>query len=89
MDGYEARTIAIEPGSSAAREMGLQSVYATGEWSLTALTDALEERGLTTVPTKKLTEKPLGRASVHPVVRKPVLRQSHHLAGHPIRRRPP
>ena len=33
--------------------------YATGEWSLTALTDSLDERGLTTVPTKKLAEKPL------------------------------
>ena len=70
IDGYEARTIAIDPVRAPLVKWAFE-VYATGEWSLTALTDALEERGLTTVPTKKLTEKPLGRASVHRMLRNP------------------
>jgi site-specific DNA recombinase len=70
IDGYEVRTVEIDPVRAPLVKWAFE-VYATGEWSLTALTDALEERGLTTVPTKKLAEKPLGRASVHRMLRNP------------------
>ncbi len=70
IEGYEVRTIETDPSRAPLVQWAFE-VYATGEWSLTALTDALAERGLATVPSKKMTAKPLARASVHRMLRNP------------------
>ena len=45
--------------------------YASGNWTISQLTEALKERGLRTKATRKLPEKPLGRATVHNMLRNP------------------
>jgi site-specific DNA recombinase len=40
-------------------------MYATGDWSLIALTEHLKAQGLTSRPTAKLPSKPLGVSAVH------------------------
>jgi site-specific DNA recombinase len=45
--------------------------YAIGDWSLSTLTDALQEKGLTTVPGPKTATKPISRSVLARLLRNP------------------
>src|SRR5215210_7347042 len=54
--GHEIRTVDIDLERAPLVQWAFET-YATGEWSVKQLTAALEERGLTTVPTTHWSEK--------------------------------
>ena len=66
--GQEIRTVEVDPERAPHVQWAFDA-YATGEWSMKRLTTALEERGLTTVPTAHWLEKPLDESSVHRMLR--------------------
>ncbi len=66
--GRETRTVEIDESCASHVEWAFEQ-YATGDWSLARLTDALAERGLTNRPTTHYAEKPLTKASVHRMLR--------------------
>lgn len=67
-NGREVRTIAIDSERAPLVQWAFET-YATGEWSLNRLTEALDERGLTSVATPYFAQKPLAKASVHRMLR--------------------
>jgi site-specific DNA recombinase len=69
-DGREVRTVEVDEVRGPLITWAFDA-YATGEWSLTALTDALVAEGLTTVPSAQLAEKPIPRATLHRLLRNP------------------
>jgi site-specific DNA recombinase len=68
INGQHVATVELDPDRAPLVRWAFEA-YATGEWSLTALTEALAAKGLTTVPTQHYTEKPLPRANVHRMLR--------------------
>jgi len=68
VDGRQVATVELDLGRAPLVRWAFET-YATGDWSLTRLTEALAERGLTTVPTAHYAEKPLPRANVHRMLR--------------------
>jgi site-specific DNA recombinase len=62
--GRETRTIEIDEERAPLVRWAFE-VYATGDWSLTRLTNALQRKGLTNRPTTHYAEKPITRASIH------------------------
>jgi site-specific DNA recombinase len=57
-EGREVRSIALDPERAELIRWAFQA-YATGDWSLTALTAELELRGLTNLPTPKYPLRPV------------------------------
>lgn len=45
--------------------------FASGEWTLAQITEALEDRGLTSRPTKRFPEGPVSRSRIHKMLRNP------------------
>jgi site-specific DNA recombinase len=68
LNGQQVATVELDPDRAPLVRWAFEA-YATGEWSLTALTETLAAKGLTTVPTQHYTEKPLPRANVHRMLR--------------------
>ncbi len=66
--GHEIRTVEIDSERAPLVRWAFEA-YATGDWSVKKLTAALEERGLTTVPTLQWCEKPLNESGVHRMLR--------------------
>ena len=66
----EVRTVIIDPDRAPLVAWAFEA-YATGDYTLEELTDALEERGLKHPATKKLPARPLSRSSVHHMLRNP------------------
>jgi site-specific DNA recombinase len=70
IDGIEVKSVVVDE-TRAPHIKWAFAQYATGEWSITALCDALEERGLTTRETLKYRGQPLSRAQVHRMLTQP------------------
>ncbi|GAB7143508.1 recombinase family protein [Mycobacterium riyadhense] len=70
IDGTEVKSVIVDE-SRAPHIQWAFAQYATGEWSITALRDALEERGLKTRDTLKYRGQPLSRAQVHRMLTQP------------------
>ena len=58
IDGREVRTVTVDP-ERAAHVQWAFATYATGEWSIRAITDELQRRGLVSVQIGKRPSKPL------------------------------
>jgi site-specific DNA recombinase len=67
-DGREVRTVELDPDRAPLVSWAFEA-YATGDWSLSELTLALQEKGLTTVPSAEFAEKPVPRATLHRLLR--------------------
>ena len=69
-EGREVRTVAVDEVRGPLVIWAFEA-FATGEWSLSALTDALQAEGMTTVPSARMAEKPIPRSTVHRMLRNP------------------
>ena len=69
-DGIDIRSVAVDEERAPLVQWAFEQ-YATGEWSLSSLTEALEAKGLTTVPSQKFAKKPVPRSTVARMLRKP------------------
>lgn len=69
-DGYDVRGVAIDL-ERADHIRWAFATYATGDWSLSSLRDALEDRGLKSRKTKKMIGQPLNAAQVHRMLKNP------------------
>lgn len=58
IDGYEVRTVAVDPDRAPLVQWAWEA-YGTGDWTLNWIRDALEEKGLRTVPTARFPAKAL------------------------------
>ncbi|GAB3990722.1 hypothetical protein GCM10028771_07970 [Nocardioides marmoraquaticus] len=70
VDGIEVRTIELDP-DRASNVRWAYKQYATGNWSINALCEALDERGFRTRTTRKIVGKPLSRAQLHRMLTNP------------------
>ena len=68
INDQEARTVVIDNQRASLVTWAFRA-YATGQWTLKSLAAELEARGLTTVPTAKLPEKPLSVQSLGKLLR--------------------
>ena len=66
----EIRTITVDLERSSHVVWAFEQ-FATGEYSLSSLTEALEIRGLVTVPRPTRPEKPVSRSQIHRMLRNP------------------
>jgi site-specific DNA recombinase len=62
-EGRIVKTVKVDPERAPHIRWAFEQ-YATGDYSLTTLLDALTERGLRTLPTKKSPAKPLARSAL-------------------------
>ncbi|WP_141004858.1 recombinase family protein [Nocardioides humi] len=69
VNGIEVRTVEIDP-ERAPHVVWAYEQYATGDWSISSLRDALEERGFKSRTTAKLVGKPLNSSQVHRLLTK-------------------
>lgn len=67
IEGEPKPSIALDPERAPHIRWAYES-YATGDWSLSELTDELERRGLRSRPTRRYVGKPLNRSQVHRVL---------------------
>jgi site-specific DNA recombinase len=70
IDGREVKTVIIDKERSSHIRWAFES-YATGEWSISELTEELERQGLKSRPTRKFVGSPLNRAQVHRMLSNP------------------
>jgi site-specific DNA recombinase len=88
LDGHDVRTVELDPDRAPLIAWAFEA-YATGEHSLTTLTEQLAEMGLTTRPGARRPEKPVSRSNVAHILRNPyymglVRWHGQHFAGnHP------
>ena len=68
--GVEVRTVVHDP-ERADHIVWLYEEYATGEWSISSLRDALEERGFKSRTTRKIVGKPISTAQLHRILTNP------------------
>lgn len=68
MNGREIRTVELDPDRAPLVLWGYEA-YSSGEWTIAALVEELEARGLTTVPTAHYAERALGKSAVHRMLR--------------------
>jgi site-specific DNA recombinase len=69
-DGHEIRTITVDPDRAPHVQWAFEA-YASGEYTLNQLTDALAARGLTSRPTRQRPERPLVKRQVHRLLHNP------------------
>jgi DNA invertase Pin-like site-specific DNA recombinase len=69
-EGREVRTVAVDEVRGPLVVWAFES-FATGEWSLSAITEALQAEGMTTLPSARMAEKPIPRSTVHRMLRNP------------------
>lgn len=69
-DGRLVNTIDVDPTRAPLIQWAFEQ-YATGDYSLAALTTALEHQGLTTRRTAKWAERPLSRSQLAAILRDP------------------
>jgi site-specific DNA recombinase len=70
VEGREVRTVAVDE-ARAAHVVWAFEQFATGEWTVGQMHQALAERGLTARPTRRYPERPLSRSRVHRMLRNP------------------
>ena len=68
IDGREVRTVEIDPDRASQVRWAFDT-YATGEWTLRGISEALEERGFRGHATRKSPGKPLVKSNVHDMFR--------------------
>jgi site-specific DNA recombinase len=66
----EVRSVKVDEERGPLMEWAFE-VYATGEWSLSSLTEVLQEKGLTAVPGPTVTAKPIPRSVLARLLRNP------------------
>jgi hypothetical protein len=64
VDGSEIRTVAVDPERAPLVQWAFEA-YASGDYTIAQLTEALADKGLTTRPTAKHAAKPLVERHVH------------------------
>lgn len=69
----DIRTVKVDPDRAPHVQWAFQA-YASGEWSLRALAEALEERGLRTVGTPKFPSRPLNNSGLQRILTNPFYR---------------
>jgi site-specific DNA recombinase len=69
-NGQELKSIEIDPDRAPHVRWAFDA-YDTGEWTLQALTDELEERGLRTAPARQKLSKPLSKSNIGRMLRNP------------------
>jgi site-specific DNA recombinase len=70
VNGIEVRGIEVDPERGPLMAWAFDA-YATGEWSLSTLTEALQVQGLTTVPGPQVRAKPISRSVLARLLRNP------------------
>jgi DNA invertase Pin-like site-specific DNA recombinase len=70
IEGREVKTIEVDEERAEHGEWAFSN-FASGEWSITTITDELERRGMTTRPTATRQAKPLSRSQVHRMLTSP------------------
>jgi DNA invertase Pin-like site-specific DNA recombinase len=70
VDGHEVRTIDVDAERAGHVRWAFET-FATGEWTISQLTDALGSRGLTSRGDKRMPAQPLVRSKVHKMLRNP------------------
>lgn len=69
-DGRQIRTIGLDPDRADHVRWAFET-FATGDWTISQLTEALKERGLTSRGDKRTPPRPLVRSKVHKMLRNP------------------
>ena len=69
-EGREVRTVEVDETRAPMVSWAFDA-FASGEWTLSAITDHLQANGLTTVPSAQMREKPIPRATLHRMLRNP------------------
>ena len=67
-DGREVRVVGVDPERGPLIAWAFEQ-YATGDWSIHSLRKALEERGLTTRPSKNRPSVPIANSKLHYILR--------------------
>lgn len=67
INGIEVRSVIVDPDRAPHVQWAFEQ-YATGDWSISALRDALEERGMKSRTTRKFVGRPLNNAQVHRIL---------------------
>jgi len=70
VEGREVRTVVIDEKRAPFVRWAFET-FASGDWTVSSMTEALEEKGLRCKPTRKLPSKPLSRTRVHQMLRHP------------------
>lgn len=70
VDGFEVKSVEPDPDRAPHIQWAF-GTYATGDWSISALRDALEERGMKSRKTKTQVGTPLSGAQVHRILQHP------------------
>ena len=70
VDGREVRTVVVDPERAPIVQWAFEA-YASGEWSVANLTDALRERGFQAFPTPKQGVRPIQRSRVFHMLTNP------------------
>lgn len=70
VEGVEVRTVRLDPERAEHVRWAFEE-YATGEWSIGSLRDALEERGFKSRTTRKLVGKPINDGQLHRLLTNP------------------
>jgi len=68
VNGVEVRSVALDEQRAPLMLWAFEE-YSTGEWTLTSMTEALKDKGLTTVPSAKYAEKPIPRSTLARLLR--------------------
>lgn len=76
----DIRTIEIDPERAPHVRWAFQA-YASGDWPLRMLVEALEDRGLRSVPTPKFPSKPISMSAVQRILRNPFYRGTVRFKG--------
>ncbi|WP_201732180.1 recombinase family protein [Acidithrix sp. C25] len=69
-EGREVRTVVIDQERAPLIKQAFE-LYATGSWTVAALAEHLNQRGLTTTPTQKLPSRPITEGLLHKVLTNP------------------
>jgi site-specific DNA recombinase len=70
VNGVEVRSVDLDEQRAPLMLWAFEE-FSTGEWSLTAMYEALKDKGLTTVPSAKYAEKPIPRSTLARLLRNP------------------
>lgn len=80
IEGREVRTVEVDPDRGPLVALAFE-LYATGNWSLSALTEHMRLQGLIARPTAKQGGKPLSRATLHATLKNPYYKGIVEYAG--------
>ncbi|MGV1037851.1 MAG: recombinase family protein, partial [Candidatus Nanopelagicales bacterium] len=69
-EGREVRTVIVDPERAPLIKIAFD-LYTTGEWTVASLTELLNQRGLTTVPTPKMPSRQITDGLLHKILTNP------------------